>query len=105
MPDNTNTGSDIVAIDYEAVQQLADQLAAQAAAMSDNLDQLSGGWTGMFRSTAGLAMTAASFAAGDSRIQHQAQIDRLEAASHWLVRHSENMKAIDADTAAKLANI
>ncbi|MCL2652601.1 MAG: hypothetical protein FWD63_02275 [Propionibacteriaceae bacterium] len=105
MQDNSDTEPGIVAIDYEAVQQLADQLAAQAAAMSDNLDQLSGGWTSMFGSTAGLAMTAASFAAGDSRIQHQTQIDKLEAASRWLVHHSENMKAIDANTAAELAAV
>ena len=98
-----NTSHATVVIDYAAVEQLADDLHAQAVALQAKLDQLSAGWHQMLGASSGDAMTAFSFRAGDSHVEQLAGIEKLEAASVWLRKHSDNMRQIDDDCAARLA--
>jgi len=102
MPNSTSHST--VAIDYAAVDEAIDALHTQAAALRENLDQLSGGWHRMLGATSGEAMTAFSFRAGDSYVQQAENIEKLEAAAAWLRRHSDNMRELDESYAAKLAS-
>ena len=102
MPNSSSHST--VEIDYAAVDQAIDALHAQAVALRENLDLLSGGWHRMLGATSGEAMTAFSFRAGDSYVEQAENIAKLEAAAAWLRRHSDSMKELDDSYAARLAS-
>ncbi|MCL2652836.1 MAG: WXG100 family type VII secretion target [Propionibacteriaceae bacterium] len=102
---NQSASGNTVTTDYEALRDLADDLAKQADAMGYALDMLQGQWNQMCSTTSGLTTEAFRITSSGWMAHMRVLVAVLDQAHDWLLRRVEDVQDIEADAVARLARI
>ncbi|MCL2653147.1 MAG: WXG100 family type VII secretion target [Propionibacteriaceae bacterium] len=102
---NHSDSGNTVTTDYEALRDLADDMAKQAGAMEYALDLLQGQWNQMTSMTSGLTTEAFRITSSGWMAHMRTLVSALDEAHGWVLRRIRNVQDVEADAVARLARI